>query len=74
MKLALIVSDSHVARAAGDALRAKYDFVPVREADVVVALGGDGHLLHCLHAMCRPCIAGSLAVSKTNGDPDPTIS
>jgi NAD+ kinase len=49
MKLALIVSDSHVARAAGDALRAKYDFVPVREADVVVALGGDGHLLHCLH-------------------------
>jgi NAD+ kinase len=32
MKLALIVSDSHVARAAGDALRAKYDFVPVREA------------------------------------------
>ena len=49
MKLALIVSDSHVARAAGDALRAKYDFVQVREADVVVALGGDGHLLHCLH-------------------------
>ncbi len=49
MKLALIVSDSHVARAAGDALRAKYDFVQVREADVVVALGGDGHLLQCLH-------------------------
>jgi NAD+ kinase len=40
MKLALIVSDSHVARAAGDALRAKYSFVPAREADVV---------LHCLH-------------------------
>jgi hypothetical protein len=34
----------------------------------------DPYLLHCLHAMCRPCIAGSLAVSKTNGDPDPTIS
>ena len=49
MKLALIVSDSDVARAAGDALRAKYDFVSVREADVVVALGGDGHLLNCLH-------------------------
>lgn len=49
MKLALIVSDSHVARAAGEALKAKYAFVPVREADVVVALGGDGHLLHCLH-------------------------
>jgi NAD+ kinase len=49
MKLALIVSDSHVARAAGEALKAKHAFVPVREADVVVALGGDGHLLHCLH-------------------------
>ena len=49
MKLALLVSDSHVARAAGDALRQAHDFVPVREADVVVALGGDGFLLHCLH-------------------------
>ena len=53
MKLALIVSDSHVARAAGEALKAKYGFVPVREADVVVALGGDGHLLHCLHEAMR---------------------
>ena len=49
MKLALMVSDSHVARAAGDALRKQYEFVPVGEADVVVALGGDGYLLHCLH-------------------------
>jgi len=49
MKLALLVSDSHVARAAGESLRQQYDFVPVREADVVVALGGDGFLLHCLH-------------------------
>ena len=53
MKLALIVSDSHVARAAGEALKAHYAFVPVREADVVVALGGDGHLLHCLHEAMR---------------------
>ncbi len=49
MKLALLASDSHVARAAGEALRQQYQFVPVREADVVVALGGDGFLLHCLH-------------------------
>ena len=49
MKLALLVSDSHVARAAGDALRKAHAFVPVRDADVVVALGGDGFLLHCLH-------------------------
>lgn len=49
MKLALLASDSHVARAAADTLRNAHDFVPVREADVVVALGGDGFLLHCLH-------------------------
>ncbi|WP_156254911.1 NAD kinase [Sandarakinorhabdus oryzae] len=49
MKLALLVSDSHVARAAGEALRKTHEFVAVREADVVVALGGDGFLLHCLH-------------------------
>lgn len=49
MKLALMVSDSHVARAAGERLREQYPFVNVAEADVVVALGGDGFLLHCLH-------------------------
>jgi NAD+ kinase len=49
MKLALLASDSHVARAAAETLRAGHEFVPVREADVVVALGGDGFLLHCLH-------------------------
>lgn len=49
MKLALLASDSHVARAAAETLRQGHDFVPVREADVVVALGGDGFLLHCLH-------------------------
>jgi NAD+ kinase len=53
MKLALLVSDSHVARAAGDTLRKTHDFVPVRDADVVVALGGDGFLLHCLHEAMR---------------------
>jgi NAD+ kinase len=53
MKLALLVSDSHVARAAGDQLRGAYEFVGVGEADVVVALGGDGFLLHCLHEALR---------------------
>jgi len=48
-KLALLVSDTETAEAAGAALRARYAFVPVREADVVVALGGDGFLLHTLH-------------------------
>jgi NAD+ kinase len=49
VKLALLASDSHVARAAADTLRQQHEFVAVRDADVVVALGGDGFLLHCLH-------------------------
>ena len=49
MKLAMLASDSHVARAGADALRKSHEFVPVRDADVVVALGGDGFLLQCLH-------------------------
>ncbi len=48
-KLALLVSESDTAEAAGAALRDRYDFVSVSDADVVVALGGDGFLLHTLH-------------------------
>jgi NAD+ kinase len=48
-KLALLVSESDTADAAGAALRDRYDFVSVSDADVVVALGGDGFLLHTLH-------------------------
>jgi NAD+ kinase len=49
LKLALLNSESHVAMAAAERLRARYAFVPVREADVVVVLGGDGFLLQTLH-------------------------
>jgi NAD+ kinase len=49
IKLALLVSESDVAEAAGAALRDRHDFVSVSDADVVVALGGDGFLLHTLH-------------------------
>jgi NAD+ kinase len=49
LKLALLVSDTEVAEAAGEALSQRYEFVAVRDADVVVALGGDGFLLHILH-------------------------
>ena len=38
-----------MAEAAGEAVRQRYEFVAVRDADVVVALGGDGFLLHILH-------------------------
>ncbi len=48
-KLALLVSDTETAEAGGALLRARHNFVAVRDADVVVALGGDGFLLHTLH-------------------------
>ena len=48
-KLALLASDTATAEEAAAALRARYKFVAVRDADVVVALGGDGFLLHTLH-------------------------
>lgn len=51
MKLGLLVSDVPQAEDAAAELRARRDFVPVAEADVIVALGGDGFLLGQLHRM-----------------------
>jgi NAD+ kinase len=48
-KIALLASEAPEARAAADALRARYGDVPVAEADAVVALGGDGLMLRALH-------------------------
>jgi len=50
-KLALISSSAQEARDADAELRALYDFVPLEEADTIVALGGDGHMLQILHDM-----------------------
>ncbi|WP_336961091.1 NAD kinase [Sphingobium aquiterrae] len=47
----LVVSPTQAARAAEERLRAAYDFVPPGEADIVIALGGDGFMLQTLHAM-----------------------
>ncbi len=49
LRLACIASRSDAAQAALQALSARYDFVPAAKADVIVALGGDGLLLDCLH-------------------------
>jgi len=50
VKLALVASTTPAAEAAAVSLRARYDWLPVRDADIVVALGGDGFLLQVLHA------------------------
>ena len=51
MKLGLVVSDTPQARLAEAELRGNTHFVSRREADAVVALGGDGFMLAVLHRM-----------------------
>ncbi|PKB25133.1 NAD+ kinase [Novosphingobium kunmingense] len=50
-RLAIMPSDTDRAREAAEILRQSTDFVPLAEADALVVLGGDGHMLHCLHHM-----------------------
>ena len=50
MRIALAVSPTAQAQAAAELLRPLYDWVAIRDAEVVVALGGDGYLLQVLHA------------------------
>ena len=49
-RLALLVSPTPQAEAAAEELRTLYDWVPIDDAEVVVALGGDGFMLQTLHA------------------------
>lgn len=50
-KLALAYSQSDRARKAAKELCERYEFVPVEQADVIIALGGDGTMLDALHDM-----------------------
>lgn len=49
--IALVASNAPAAMEAEAELRPMYDFVDMAEADLVIALGGDGFLLHVLHQM-----------------------
>jgi NAD+ kinase len=50
-RLALVASPSPPAQAAARELATLYDFVPLAQADVAIALGGDGFMLQTLHQM-----------------------
>ena len=55
---ALVASSTEAAQAAEAMLRERYGFVPLAEAEQVIALGGDGFLLQTLHEMLHrgaPC-------------------
>ena len=49
-KIAFVAATSDTAQKAYKKLAAKYNHVSPEEADVIVALGGDGHMLETLHA------------------------
>ncbi|RYY26916.1 MAG: NAD kinase [Sphingomonadales bacterium] len=51
MTRALAISPTAPALAAAQELRDTYEWVPLEEAECVVALGGDGFMLQTLHAM-----------------------
>lgn len=48
-KLAFVASDAPIAVSAQADLSAQYGGVPVEDADIIVALGGDGFMLETLH-------------------------
>jgi NAD+ kinase len=47
----LLASHTEVAKAAETLLRRRFSFAPAEEAEALVALGGDGFMLHTLHQM-----------------------
>lgn len=49
IKLALVNADTEAANNSAQQLKELYEFVAVEDADVIVALGGDGFMLHLLH-------------------------
>lgn len=52
-KRALIASDAEEALAGEQALHQAYDWVAPEEADVIVAIGGDGFMLHAMHTYLK---------------------
>ncbi|WP_277968262.1 NAD kinase [Sphingomonas echinoides] len=51
LRRALVASPTPPAQAAFQTLTESHDWVPPEEADMIVALGGDGFMLQTLHAM-----------------------
>ena len=50
-KMALVASEAEAAQAAAALLKERYEFTSPAKADLIVALGGDGFMLHTLHKM-----------------------
>src|SRR5687767_11940044 len=50
---ALVASTAEAAQAAAAMLKERYDFASPAKAELIIALGGDGFMLHTLHKMLR---------------------
>ena len=50
-RLAVLASATPTAREAEAILREQIDFVPLDDAEAVIVLGGDGHMLQVLHRL-----------------------
>lgn len=53
-KVFLAASESPYAQKAAEELSERYDFAPLKEAEVIVVAGGDGFMLDALHKLWRP--------------------
>ncbi len=51
LRRALLASPTHPAQVAAAELADSYDWVPLEDAELVIALGGDGFMLQTLHTM-----------------------
>ena len=49
-RIACLAADSNHASQGFEILKSQYKFVPVQDADVIIALGGDGFMLQTMHA------------------------
>jgi NAD+ kinase len=55
-RIACVASGSQAAQQGLEALERRYSLVPVEQASVIVALGGDGFMLDCLHRYLNTAI------------------
>lgn len=53
-KIAIVSAQNTTAKKAGDSMKKKYKTVEPKQADVIIALGGDGFLLKTLHKYKKP--------------------
>jgi NAD+ kinase len=50
MKIHFTASESEDAQSACESLIARYGDIPAKDAEIIVALGGDGFMLETMHA------------------------